>query len=140
MTADCPRCLHLQRQVTDLLAEVTAWRAGERTGMDRSIALERLDRWSTRLSLTPGATRMLMALVDASPRGLDVDSLARASRPWRDVGELENVLDLVRTYVWQIRTGLKACGTVLDIRPIRGSGYVADQAGARAMLAAMGDL
>lgn len=137
MTPDCSHCLKLQRQVTDLLAEVAAWRAGDRAGVDRSIVLARQDRWSAHLGLSPGATRMLLALVDASPGGLTLDSLAQSSRPQRDVGELENVLDLVRTYVWQIRTGLKARGIVLRIRPIRGLGYIADAVEARALVASI---
>jgi len=114
----CAHCAALNREITDLRAEVEAWRSLDADERRTAGQAERLHRWKTRLALRPRATEVAMMLA-AAPGAL---SNARLVDRSDDGGGVEALDKLAKVYVCQVRAAIQSLGLPHGIEVVRGYG------------------
>lgn len=135
----CETCDVLRRQLAEARAEAAEWKRASASEIEWGAMAERVDRWSRTLGGTAGEARLLIALTDAAPRVLSIEQLGWAVRPGRDPDDLMSAKNVVRTFVFRVRRGLKPLVKGFPIRAVYQLGYAMSAADAAEVRRAMGD-
>lgn len=140
---DKERVLVLEAKVAELQAELSAWRANDREEMaeaDRAqrvaaVVLRLKERFGRNRGYGAGPVRVLLELLDNPGRLRTRRQLIIASRPQRDVDEVEPAMADV--YVVALRRLLRGYGFPDAIATVRAVGWRLDRAQAPAICAAL---
>lgn len=115
---DCPRALELQLRVTDLQAELQAWRDQHAGDRKATATIVRCAEIKMRLGLSPSAARLLIDLID-HPGELRTNARLFAVT----AGKEDRGPEVTAVHLCRVRSALRRAGFEGAIQTVWGQGY-----------------